>query len=161
MLPLPVYYSYLVACCAYVALKGAAPERVGVAIIFIGSVLSTIALSSPGRRFTSVETGVFLVDLATFMALLVLSLRAERFWPLWVAAFQLIATVAHVVKLIESDLIRAAYAIVMGLWTYPVLLIIVFGAWNHQKRLARNNVDKSWSTCSGRWDRRPPGGPIS
>lgn len=161
MLPAQVYYSFLLVCCAYVAFKGGAPEKIGVSIILIGSILSTAALTSPARRFTSVEVGVVIVDAAAFLALLVLSMRAERFWTLWVTAFQLIATVAHAVKLIESDMIRAVYAIVMGLWTYPVLLIIVFGTWNHQRRLARNGVDKSWSSSSDRWDRRPPGGPTS
>src|SRR5688572_21872331 len=105
MLPTPVYYTFLLACCAYVALRGAAPEKIGAAIILVGSILSTAALTSPARRFTSVEVGVLLVDVAAFVALLVLSLRAERFWPLWVTALQSIATVAHAVKLIESDLI--------------------------------------------------------
>lgn len=160
MLPTPVYYSFLLACCVYVALRGAAPEKFGAAIILVGSILSTVALSSPARRFTSVEVGVFVVDVAALTALLVLSLRAERFWPLWVTALQFIATAAHAVKLIDSDLIRAVYAIVMGLWTYPVLLIIVFGTWNHQRRLARFGVDKSWSSSSGRSEPRPPSGPI-
>ena len=160
MLPPPVYYSFLLACCAYVALRGAAPEKIGAAIILVGSILSTIALSSPARRFTSVEVGVLLVDAAAFAGLLILSLRAERFWPLWVTAFQFIATAAHAVKLIDSDLIRSAYAIVMGLWTYPVLIIIVFGAWNHRRRLVRFGVDKSWSSSSGRLERRLPTGRI-
>jgi len=160
MLPTPVYYSFLLACCAYVALRGAAPEKIGAAIILVGSILSTVALTSPARRFTSVEVGVFLVDVAALLALLGLSLRAERFWPLWVTALQFIATAAHAVKFIDSNLIRAVYAIVMGLWTYPVLLIIVFGTWNHQRRLARFGVDKSWSSSSGRSETRPPTGPI-
>jgi hypothetical protein len=160
MLPTPVYYLFLLACCAYVALRGAAPEKIGAAIILVGSILSTVALTSPARRFTTVEVGVLLVDIAAFVALLVLSLRAERFWPLWVTALQSIATVAHAVKLIESDLIRAVYAIVMGLWTYPVLLIIVFGTWNHRRRLAKFGVDKSWSSSSGRSETPPPNGPI-
>jgi hypothetical protein len=144
-----------------VALRGAAPERIGGSIIFIGSVLSTAALSSPAGRFTSVEFGVFLVDVAAFVALLVLSLRAERFWPLWVTAFQFIATVAHAVKLMEPGMIRAAYSIVMGLWTYPVLLIIVLGTFNHQRRLARFGVDKSWSSSSARSGPPPRAGPIA
>jgi hypothetical protein len=161
MLPAPIYYSFLLVCCAYVALRGAAPERIGASIILVGSILSTAALSSPAGRFTSVEAGVFLVDLAAFVGLLVLSLRAERLWPLWVTALQLIATAAHAVKLMEPGLIRAAYAIVMGLWTYPVLLIIVFGTFNHQRRMARFGVDRSWSSFSGRSGPPPRAGPIA
>jgi hypothetical protein len=161
MLPIPIYYTILLACCAYVALRGAAPEKIGVSIIFVGSILSTAALSNPAVRFNSMEIGVFLVDVATSVALLILSLRAERLWPLWVTALQLIATAAHAVKLVEPGMIRAAYAIVMGLWTYLVLLIIVWGAWNHQRRLTRFGADPSWSNSSGRSGRRPRAGPTS
>lgn len=159
MLPWYAYYGILLVCCAYVAARGGAPEKLGAAIIFIGSALSTAALSSPAARFTSMEIGVFFVDVAAFVALLVLALRAERFWPLWVAALQLIATAAHAVKLVDPDLIRSAYAIIMGLWTYLVLLIIVLGTWNHRRRLRRFGADRSWSSSSSRSGRRRPAGP--
>ncbi|HYD35969.1 MAG TPA: hypothetical protein VEA60_00025, partial [Allosphingosinicella sp.] len=86
---------------------------------------------------------------------------AERFWPLWAIALHLIGTAGHVVKAMDPLVFPKAYAFVLAFWSYPMLALLVLGTWNHQKRLARNGVDKSWSTFSGRWDRRPPGGPIS
>ncbi len=161
MLPIELYYAFAFACSVYAGIKGAAPERIGAAVILVGSALTTAGMSGPSSRYAYVESGALLVDGAALLAFLFLSMRAERFWPLWVAAFQLIATAGHAVKLLEPGLIRAAYAIVMGLWTYPVLLIIVFGAWNHQKRLKRFGVDKSWSSSSLPSGPRPPAGPIS
>ena len=161
MLPAYAYYTILGLTCLYVLLKGGAPERVGASIIGVGSILTTVALSAPAARFGSVEIGVLLVDIGALGAFLVLSLRAERFWPLCVTALQVIGTAAHAVKLVDPNVIRWAYAIALTLWTYLMLLLLVLGTWNHQKRLARNGVDKSWSTFSGRWDRPPPGGPIS
>lgn len=161
MLPVPVYYALFAACGLYVLLKGGAPEKVGATILAIGSVLSVAAVSSPAGRFGSVEVGVFLVDVATLLAFLVLALRAERYWPLCVTALQVIGTAGHAAKLLDPGVIRSAYAIVLSLWGYLMLLLLALGTWNHQRRLARHGVDKSWSTSSGRWDRRPPGGPIS
>ena len=161
MLPAYAYYTILGLTCLYALLKGGAPERVGASIIGVGSILTTVALSAPAARFGSVEIGVLLVDIGALGAFLVLSLRAERFWPLCVTALQVIGTAAHAVKLVDPNVIRWAYAIALTLWTYLMLLLLVLGTWNHQRRLARNGVDKSWSTFSGRWDRRPPAGPIS
>jgi hypothetical protein len=161
MLPVPVYYALFAACGLYVLLKGGAPEKAGALVLALGSVLSVAAVSSPSHRFGSVEVGVFLVDVATLIAFLVLALRAERFWPLCVTALQAIGTAGHAAKLLDPGVIRSAYAIVLSLWGYLMLLLIAFGTWNHQKRLARHGVDRSWSSSSDRLDRRPPGGPIS
>jgi hypothetical protein len=127
----------------------------------LGSLLSLVAVSGPAARFGAVEVGVFLVDVAACVAFLILALRAERYWPLWVAALQCIGTAGHAAKLVDPNVIRLAYAFVLALWVYPMLLLVVVGTWNHQKRLTKNGVDKSWSTSSSRWDRRPPAGPTS
>ncbi len=160
MLPVPVYYALFAACGLYVLLKGGAPEKVGAAILAVGSVLSVAAVSSPTGRFGAVEVGVFLVDVATLLAFLALALRAERYWPLCVTALQAIGTAGHAAKLLDPGVIRSAYAIVLSLWRYPMLLLIVVGTWNHQRRLAKFGVDKSWSSSSGPSETPPPTGPI-
>jgi hypothetical protein len=160
MLPVPVYYALFAACGLYVILKGGAPEKVGTLILAIGSILSVAAVSSPGGRFGAVEVGVFLVDVATLAAFLALALKAERYWPLCVAALQAIGTAGHAAKLLDPGVIRSAYAIVLSLWGYLMLLLLAIGTWNHQRRLARFGADKSWSSFSGRSGTRPPNGPI-
>jgi hypothetical protein len=160
MLPVPVYYALFAACGLYVLLRGGAPEKVGTAILAIGSVLSVAAVSNPTSRFGAVEVGVFLVDIITLLAFLALALRAERYWPLCVAALQAIGTAGHAAKLLDPGVIRSAYAIVLSLWGYLMLLLIAFGTWNHQRRLARFGVDKSWSSSSDRSELQRPTGPI-
>ena len=157
MLPIELYYAFAIICSAYVGVKGAGPERIGAAIILVGSAVSTAAMS--GFKYGSVEVGVFLVDVAALIAFLVLSMRAERLWPLWVAALQIIGTAGHAVKLMDAEVIRTAYAIAMAFWSYPMWFLIVLGTWQHQRRLARFGVDKSWSSSSGRSGTRPPSGP--
>jgi hypothetical protein len=161
VLPAHFYFAILAACCVYATLRGAAPERFGAAIFVVASILSFAVVSSPSARFGSLEVGVFAVDATVLVSLLVLALRAERFWPLWAIALHLIETAGHAVKAIDPLVIPKAYAFVLAFWSYPMLALLVLGTWNHQKRLAKNGVDKSWSTSSGRWDRRPPDGPIS
>ncbi|MET1111672.1 MAG: hypothetical protein ABWX67_09125 [Allosphingosinicella sp.] len=160
MLPVPVYYALFAACGLYVLLRGGAPEKVGTVILAVGSILSVAAVSSPSGRFGAVEVGVLSVDIVTLLAFLVLALRAERYWPLCVTALQAIGTSGHAAKLLDPGVIRSAYAIVLSLWGYLMLLLIAIGTWNHQRRLAKFGVDKSWSSSSGHSARLPPTGPI-
>jgi hypothetical protein len=160
VLPTYIYYAILALCCGYAGLKGAVPEKIGAAIFTIASVLSTALVSDRGVRFGSLEAGVFAVDVAVLLALLALALRAERFWPLWALALHLIETAGHTVKLVDPLVIPRAYAFVLALWSYPMLLLLVAGTWNHQRRLAKFGVDKSWSSFSDRSGMRPPTGPI-
>jgi hypothetical protein len=160
MLPIPVYYALLAVGCWYALLKGGAPEKVGIAVLSLGSVLSVAAVSASPVRFGTVEIGVFVVDVATCAGFLVLALLAERFWPLCVAALQAIGTAAHAAKLLDPTVIPSAYAFVLSLWGYLMVLLIILGTWNHQRRLARFGVDRSWSSSSGRSEQRPPTGPI-
>ncbi len=158
-----VYLALLAACCVYVALRGAAPEKIGAAVIVVGSLLTfaaLVALSTTATLYRSIEVGVFNVDLAALLAIVALALRAERLWPLCVAALQIIGTAAHAVKLVDPQILPSAYAFALRFWGYPMMLLLVLGTWNHQRRLLKYGVDKSWSNSFGRSGRPPPGGPI-
>jgi hypothetical protein len=161
MLQSLIYDMLTLGCWLYAIFRGGAPERIGATVLLVGSALTFVAVSGPASRFTSVENGVFAVDVLALLTFLILALRAERWWPIWTAALQTIGTTAHAVKLVDPTVIRWAYAFALAFWSYPMLFLLVIGTWNHQRRLARNGVDKSWSSSSDRSERRPPAGPIS
>jgi hypothetical protein len=152
----------LLATTGYALWRGGSPERC-TALAFIAAVIFTrVAVSSAQSRFSSVEVGIFCVDVVMLFGLTAIALRAERFWTLWVAALQLIGAAGHAVKLVDPTLIRWAYAFALAFWSYPMMLVLAVGTWNHQRRLARDGVDKSWSNFSGRWGLgRRPGPPAS
>lgn len=145
MFSIPFYYTLLLLCWGYALLRGAAPERIGTTILLVGSLLTLATVSSQARSYASVEIGVFIVDAATLTAFLILALRAERFWPIWVTALQLIGTAGHIVKLVDPDLIPKAYAFAAIFWSYPMVLILALGTWRHQQRLKRFGADPPWS----------------
>lgn len=148
MFSIPFYYTLLLLCWAYALLRGGAPEKIGTSIVLVGSLLTLATVSTQARSYASVEIGVFLVDVATLLAFLVLALRAQRYWPLWLTALQLIGTAGHIVKWADPDLMPKAYAFAAIFWSYPMLLILALGTWRHQQRLKRFNVDRSWSSSS-------------
>jgi hypothetical protein len=152
---------FLLVCCGYAFWRGGPPERVGASIFVAAVVFTRIAVSGAATRYSSIEAGVVIVDVATLLALVVLALRANRLWPLWVTALQAIGAAGHVVKLMDPNVIRWAYAFALAFWSYPMLALLALGVWNHQRRLAKFGADKSWSSSSDRWDRRRPPGPIA
>lgn len=161
MLKVVFYFSLLFVCWAYALAKGAGPERIGASIIGVGSILTVLVASGPTNRFASVEVGIFLVDVACLIAFLALALRAERYWPLWIAGLQLIGTAGHAVKLVDPEIIRRAYWFILGFWSYPMLLLIVLGTWRHQQRLVKFGIDKSWSSFSVPWGQQRKAGPTN
>ncbi len=159
MLSVGIYYLLLLPAAAYAFLRGGGPEKVGAAILVLGSVLSTIAFSAPAVRYGSIEVGVFLVDVAALVALICLALRAERLWTLWLTSLHILGTAAHAVKMVDPGLIPMGYAFALAFWSYLMLLILVLGTRAHQKRVARFGADRSWSSSSSPSVKGPPDGP--
>jgi len=118
--------------------------------VAVGSTLTVAALSSMAIRFGSVEIGVFLVDLACLVAFLFLSLRAERYWPLWVTALQIIGIAAHAGEAGGSRRDPQGLCHCSGILGLSDAAPDCAGTWRHQQRLARFGADRSWSSSSAR-----------
>jgi len=140
-----VFTALMLACCAYAFIGGGAPERIGAAIFLIGSVLTYAALETSAIHYRGVEIGAFIVDLATFLAFVLLALRANRYWPLWVSALLGLGLVGHLAMLLHPRVIPWAYAVVLSIWSYPILLLMVAGTYAHRRRSTGNGADPSWT----------------
>ena len=96
--------------------------------------LGASLVSSALLTFKSlVAPDVALVDLAVLAFFVALSLRTERFWPLWVAGLQLTTVLGHVLRLLQPNLVDIAYAAAMRFWSYPILLIVIAAAWRSRR----------------------------
>ena len=147
----PIFYWTLLALCStYILAKGAPPERTGISILIIGSVLSVLSASAYPMRFQHMEVGIFVVDLVGLIALVVLALRADRYWPIWVAGFHLVGVATHAAMAASPEVVPRAYAMAQAFWGYPMLAAMMAGAWRHRNRLARYGEDPSWSGRSGK-----------
>src|SRR5690348_8693069 len=96
-----VYDLILLGCCGYAILAGGRDERIGAAIMLAGSALTVAAALLPDFSWRTARLGVTLVDLTVLGALLALALRTDRFWPLWMTAFHLIAVATHLAILVD------------------------------------------------------------
>lgn len=131
------YWLLLTSVAAYALWRGRGDERAAALVCVVATAASVLVNSPLTRRFAGVETGVLVVDLLTLGAFIAIALRTKRFWPLWVAGFQLTSTFAHVLKAVHFSLVPQVYAAAERLWVYPIFLAIVVGTWRTQQRLRK------------------------
>jgi hypothetical protein len=133
------------AACSYALWRGGAPERI-VASVFAIGLAGTLLLQAPlAARFGSLELGIFLTDVAMLGAIVAVALNADRFWPLWIGAFQIIQVLSHVPQAIIPHLLPTTYGAIVAIWSYPMLAILVAGTARHRRRLADYGIDPAWS----------------
>ncbi len=154
-------------CCGYALARGGAPERLA-AGLQVGAFVLTLMVHRlfEGQAFRAISLGTAAVDVGLLLALIVLAWRCTRFWPLWIAGWQLAAIVGHLAKLLDPEMLPAGYAIQAQIWAYPMLAATAAGAWRHRSRLAAGDPDPSWkreagypegSGCDARRDGRAAG----
>ena len=134
--------------CIYSAIRGGQPEKWVVVIFIVGLVMSIIATAPSDEMYMHPEVGVLIVDFVMLSAFVMLALRAERFWTLWICAMQVIQVLSHIPKMIIPELLPQAYYLIVAFWAYPMLLVLAIGTYRHQRRLRQFGVDRSWSNFS-------------
>ena len=95
-------------------------------------------LAPLNQRFSAIEFNVLAVDTALFIGFVIIALRSQRFWPLWISGLQLTTILGHVMKGLEDDLLPKAYAAALNFWAYPIVLILGIATWRSQHR-SRNH----------------------
>ena len=129
-----IYFGLLASCCTYALVRGNVDARIVATLCVVGTLATLAFLSPMATRFSGVESGTLLVDLAVLAGFIAVALQSSRFWPLWVAGLQLTASLAHLLKAIDLDLLPHAYGAAMAFWSYPILLILAFGTWRGARR---------------------------
>jgi hypothetical protein len=129
----------LLVCCTYSLIAGGTPERVS-AVIYSGACFATheILHAHGAYRWLKVEQGVLAIDLALFAAFCLVALYASRLWPIWASALLGLGVLGHIARMYVPDLSSWAYAVVLTIWSYPILLLMTLGTWRHQKDRTRH-----------------------
>lgn len=131
----------------YAVWRGGGPERiVGISLLLAG-LLTRLAYQPFAERFVAVDGGVMMIDLALLAVLLAVALYADRFWPLWLAAFHMLGTGAHFVRGMDHGIEPVAYAILLAAWSYPMILLLIIGTARHDRR-KRAHASRDWSEPS-------------
>lgn len=124
-----IYYCLLIAVVVLAFWRGRQEERWAAAVCVAGTATTVLVSRFVHDPFGRFEMLAFGIDLAVLVAFLVIALRSDRYWPLWVAGLQLTGTTVHLLKILEPDLMPFVFAAALAFWSYPILLLIGVGAW--------------------------------
>jgi hypothetical protein len=133
-----VYWALLAVAFGYVMLRGGVPERRAMFAWTLASLLSTASVVAGFGAYATLQFGVFFVDVLLAAYFIWLSLRADRFWPLWVTGFHLIGVMTHIAKALLPDLHPWAYAVGQVAGGYLIIATIALGAARHHRRAKRS-----------------------
>lgn len=109
--------------CCYALWRGSRSERIASVSILLNVYLSLLVMQPFATRFRHVEVPIMIVDVALFAVLLAVSLRSEKFWPLWLTAMQGLGTLSHLAPLVPH-VIPWAYGNAVAMWMYPMLILL-------------------------------------
>jgi hypothetical protein len=131
-------------CCAYALFRGGTPERL-IAGMFIIATAATAATGLDEPRLGQTRWGVFAVDLALFIGLGTLALKANRIWPIWITSLQLVTVLSHLINIIMPGLRPAAYVWSITLTSLFMTWALAAATYMHRRRLKQQGADRSWS----------------
>ncbi len=140
-----IFYLVQIAASAYATWRGGAPERAVAALLLVAAIVSSLIPVIPGRTFFVIDVDVIAIDLVLLSVLVLIAVRADRFWPLWLAALQLVAIGVHGVRAYDPHILPIVYARIVGEIAYPMLALLVIGTVRHHSRALRLGGERDWS----------------
>lgn len=129
----------------YAIRRGGAPERITGWLLLIAA-LTSLAIGLPANQFRGISLLHFGIDLALCIGLFAIALRANRFWPYWLAAFELLAIGVHGARAIDPTLVPIVYSRMTGEVAYPMCFALALGTWHYVRRSRRDGVaPRAWA----------------
>ena len=131
-----VSIAFATAACGYALCRGGSPERIGGAALLSNWYLAPVLarLSMPDTA----HLGVFALDAVTALILVGLALRSDRYWPLFVAAFQVLELLMHAGRLADSRIHARAYFVGIEIASYLILAALAAGTWLETPRSSKS-----------------------
>lgn len=159
----PLFYInfFLVGLLGAAALRwGAAPERICVATLFTVTYGDPLyhALAGRGAIYGTVDVGHLVIDVGVAAIFVAVALRANRVYPLWLAAFQLVSVLSHFAREVTDSFPKLAYGLMSYGPFYIILMIMAGGLIFHARRSRHLGPYRSWrrSSSPSRGDARKP-----
>ena len=135
----------LITTIGFAARKGDEPERLVAIVLGTGFLLdfpNHLLFGDP--TWFEVNPGHFVIDLWVLLTVTWVALKANRGWPLWVSAMQLIVVMAHIAKLFEIDEARLSYWVMTQVPTLAQQVVLIIGTHAHALRERRIGAYAAW-----------------
>lgn len=140
-----VFAAMMIALALQAALRGGAPERIAAASLAAAALVTWFANGDTASTFTQVQWDVLWIDAGLLCVLLAIALTADRFWPMWIAAFQLVTVAGHGARGYAPDILPSVYWWLLGKTSYPMMALLCIGIERHQRRLREGLPEFAWT----------------
>lgn len=140
----------VLASAAIVWWRGGQPERFA-ALIIVGWIASDSVyhLLFGKSDFVRVDPVHVVLDTAELIGIVWLALRANRVWPLFAAAAQVMCVSGHIAVLASANGFNQAYWAITSLPQYIQLFAVLAGAAAHTRRVRLIGPYRSWRYSPG------------
>jgi hypothetical protein len=118
--------------CGLAFWRGGREERIAAVACLAAWFVSPLVQDK--QNWLDPQWGMMGVDTGLFLALTILAVTTTRIWPLFAAAFQLVAVVVHFGMIADSELRALAYLRGLVIFSYLVLVALAVGALTTPKR---------------------------
>lgn len=149
MLHVFIFYAAQLVVSLYAIQRGGAPERAVAVMMIAAALASTLAPFDYWRTFRTVNWPEFYIDLVLLVGLVVVAARADRFWPIWLAALHLLAIGIHGVRAYDTHIWAIVYGRAGGMIAYPMLVLLLAGTIRHQRRVRDAGTEAGWTHARG------------
>ncbi|MWV27006.1 hypothetical protein [Aurantiacibacter rhizosphaerae] len=125
--------------------RGEAPERL-IGFIFIAAIAFQILYRQINAFSPSqgIEVPLLILDCLMFAAFTPIAMRANRIYPLWILAAQLIAMAMHFQRGVLQEMAPLAYWVLVRLPSYLQMLAFAFGIRALLRRKSRGFPSAPW-----------------
>jgi hypothetical protein len=129
----------------FALLRGGAPER-SFALVLVGMLLIDRAVHPflDPSDLAAVDALHLAIDLASFGVMLLVMIRARRFWPIWACSFQLLSLASHATPVMSAQLPPVVPAILGIAPNYLICASLILGTALHLARRKRLGSDPPW-----------------
>ncbi|WP_336986283.1 hypothetical protein [Altererythrobacter aquiaggeris] len=131
---------------------GDKPEQ-AIGAILVATIVADYsyhALIEGRGNYVSADMGHFAIDLFTFVAVAPVAHYANRIYPLWIAAAQLIAISMHLARELNAMVDPLAYAVLIRIPFYLAIGAFLVGLFNHTRRTRKWGTYPAWRSSSPR-----------
>lgn len=112
--------------CGYAVIFGGWEGRWLSGMIVCATGLTAIAHATI-KPVLGASHALFMVDFPLLIGFLIVAMRTDRYWPLWICAMHLLSVLSYLAFWFRPHVLPTTYQSMEALWSIPALCFLGFG----------------------------------